>query len=438
MNTSTYESRMQWFREARFGLFLHWGLYAIPARGEWVMNTERLSIDDYHSYFEEFNPRRFNARSWARMAKEAGMKYVVLTAKHHDGFCLFDSQLTDYKSTNTPFGRDIVREYIDAFREVGLKVGLYYSLLDWHHPDYPHYGDTHHPMRDNPAYKDKSHDFDNYLSYMHGQVEELCTRYGKIDILWFDFSYDDMTGEKWKATKLIEMVRANQPDIIVDNRLEASGGEYGSLASVTPSPYSGDFVSPEQIIPPGGIRNKAGEPMAWEACITMNNNWGYHRYDHDYKPASLLIRKLVECVSKGGNLLLNVGPDANGEFPEESVVILTEIGRWIRKNGDSIYGCGESGLEKPEYGHITKKGNTYYVHVMEGPIGPIPVKGIPADKIVNARLLASGAELPTTTIWTTHNYPDYTFLYYGPNELFTYPLPDPINTVIAITTKGDL
>ena len=194
---------------------IHWGLYAIPARGEWVRSTEQIPKEDYMKYFEEFNPVDFEPRKWAKAAKEAGMKYMVLTAKHHDGFCLFDSQYTDFKSTNTKCGRDLVAEYVDAVRAEGLKVGLYFSLLDWFHDDFPHYGDRNHPMRNNPAYKNDDRDFDRYLTYMHNQVREICTNYGKLDVLWFDFSYDTLRGEAWKATELINMVRKLQPDVII-------------------------------------------------------------------------------------------------------------------------------------------------------------------------------------------------------------------------------
>ena len=211
-----YDRRMEWYRDARFGMFIHWGLYAIPARGEWVRSTEQIPKEDYMKYFEEFNPVDFEPRKWAKAAKEAGMKYVVLTAKHHDGFCLFDSQYTDFKSTNTKCGRDLVAEYVDAVRAEGLKVGLYFSLLDWFHDDFPHYGDRNHPMRNNPAYKNDDRDFDRYLTYMHNQVREICTNYGKLDVLWFDFSYDTLRGEAWKATELINMVRKLQPDVIID------------------------------------------------------------------------------------------------------------------------------------------------------------------------------------------------------------------------------
>ena len=321
-----YNRRVKWFTQDRFGMFIHWGLYAIPARGEWVRSPEELTVEQYQPYFDEFNPVDYDPKAWAKAAKRAGMKYAVLTAKHHDGFCLFDSKLTDYKATNTPAGRDLVAEYIQAFRAEGLKVGLYYSIIDWHHPDFPHYGDRQHPMRNNPAYKDAQHDFDKYLDYMHGQVRELCTNYGKIDIMWFDFSYDDLRGEAWRATDLVRMIRSLQPDVMIDNRLEVSGEGFGSLLTAHPTEYCGDFVSPEQIIPPKGIFDELGNRAVWEACITMNNHWGYCHGDHFFKSAPLIVRKLVECVSKGGNLLVNVGPDARGNIPPQSLQILSQQG----------------------------------------------------------------------------------------------------------------
>ena len=331
-----YDQRMAWYTDARFGMFIHWGLYAIPARGEWVRSFEEMPKEDYMPFFHQFNPVDFDPKQWARAAKEAGMKYVVLTAKHHDGFCLFDSQYTDFKSTNTPYGRDIVKEFVEAVRAEGLKVGLYFTLLDWYHDDYPHYGDKNHPMRNNPAYSNEKRDFSRYVEYMHNQVREICTNYGKLDILWFDFSYENenyvMRGETWGATELVNMVRELQPGIIIDNRLEVSGEGFGSLWECDPTPYHGDFVSPEQIIPPNGIQDKQGRDMVWEACVTMNNNWGYCANDHYFKPAPMLIKKLVECVSKGGNLLLNVGPDARGNIPPQSLEILRQIGAWMKDN----------------------------------------------------------------------------------------------------------
>lgn len=427
-----YEKRIQWYQDARFGLFLHWGLYAIPARGEWVRSIEEIPPQDYEPLKKEFQPQDFDPRRWARLAKEAGMEYAVLTAKHHDGYCLFDTDTTDFNA-KACCGRDFVAEFLEAFRAEGLRVGLYYSLLDWHHPDYPHYGDKIHPLRNDPAQSNEKRDFSRYLRYMNRQIEELCTHYGKLNLLWFDYSYDNMTGETWGATELVEKVRRWQPDIILNNRLEVSGEGFGSLLSENPSPYCGDFVSPEQIIPPRGIFDVAGRRVAWEACVTMNNNWGYCATDHNYKPAPMLVKKLVECVSKGGNLILNVGPDARGRFPQESVEILEGIGAWMSRNGASIKGCGCAELEKPEYGRITASlhQKTLYYHVMEPQVGFVYLPGIRKEQVESIRLLQDGSELRIDQGWITSNYADLVFVRLGDSPL----LPDPIDTVIQVNLK---
>ncbi|WP_213584623.1 alpha-L-fucosidase [Paenibacillus sp. J2TS4] len=415
--------RTEWFRNDRFGMFIHWGLYAIPARGEWVRSFERLSVEDYEPFFQEFNPTQYDPRAWAKAAKAAGQKYAVLTAKHHDGFCLFDSQLTEYKATNTPAGRDLIREYVDAFREEGLKVGFYYSVIDWHHKDYPAYGDRQHPMRANEAFKDNPADFNRYIQYFHGQVKELLTQYGKIDIMWFDFSYDDMTGEKWKATELVHMIRSIQPDILIDNRLG------GNIKAAEPEIYAGDFYSPEQILPANGVLDANGEPVPWEACVTLNNHWGYHAWDRDYKSPQQIVRALVECVSKNGNLLLNVGPDAKGIIPRESIDILAEVGRWMERNGESIYGCGAADLAKPEWGRYTQKGNKLYAHVFDRGIGPVYFAGL-KGKIKRARLLSDGSELKVETPWMAEQYSNAdtgAFIH-----LKGARLPDELDTVIEL------
>lgn len=426
-----YNKRMEWYKDARFGMFIHWGLYSIPARGEWIRSYERITQEDYMQYFDEFNPTDYDPRAWARAAKEAGMKYVVLTAKHHDGFCLFDSKYTDFKSTNTKCGRDLVAEYVEAVRAEGLKVGLYFTLIDWYHEDYPHYSDRIHPMRENPDYKDDNRHFENYVEYMHNQIREICTNYGKIDLMWFDFSYDDMEGEKWQATKLINMVRELQPGVIIDNRLEVNSEGSSSLAKCDPKPYHGDFVTPEQMIPPNGIQDVEGNDMVWEACVTMNNNWGYHATDRFFKPASMLIKKLVECVSKGGNMILNVGPDAKGRIPDESMKILRDIGTWMKKNGDSIYGCGKAGIDKPEFGRVTGKDKRLYFHVYENAIGPLPLLGIKKEDVKGIRYLASGAEVPISTSWVHSDYPEIVFADLGMNPV----LPDPVDTVLEVILK---
>lgn len=424
-----YNKRVEWFQKARFGMFIHWGLYAIPARGEWVRSVEEMPEEEYLPFFDEFNPIDYEPRKWARVAKEAGMKYAVMTAKHHDGFCLFDSKLTDFKSTNTKAKKDLIAEFLEAFRAEGLKVGLYYSLLDWHHPDYPHYGDPKHPMRNCEAEKNVERDFDRYLDYMHGQIRELCTGYGKLDLMWFDFSYGNLRGEAWRATELMEMIRTYQPDVIIDNRLEVSGEGFGSIATEYPTAYSGDFVSPEQIIPPNGLKSESGRDLVWEACITMNNNWGYHATDKNFKPISTIIRKLVECVSKNGNMLLNVGPDARGNIPEEACRILAELGRWMKLNSAAIYGCRSSGLPKPENGRITRNGNKLYYHVTENAIGSVPLYGIPKNKVKRIRLLYDGSERKIQRNWIVDNYPDVVFV-----DISSTPyLPDSVDTVVEIT-----
>lgn len=429
---AAYEKRVQWYTEARFGMFIHWGLYAIPARGEWVRNNEEIPAEDYEPLKYEFQPDSYEPKEWARLAKKAGMEYAVLTAKHHDGYCLFDTKNTDFNSM-VHTGRDFVREFLEAFRAEGIRVGLYYSVIDWRHPDFPHYGDKIHPMRNKPEYSNENRDFDRYLVYMNQQIEELCTNYGKLDIVWFDYSYDNMTGETWHATELVHKLRQWQPDIIMNNRLEVSGEGFGSLLTKNPSPYSGDFVSPEQIIPPRGIFDEEGRRVVWEACVTMNNNWGYCSTDKNFKPADMLIKKLVECVSKGGNMILNVGPDATGRIPDESVKILEDIGKWMSRNKASIKGCGCADMEKPEYGRITRSndGKTLYYHVTEPQIGYVYLPGITQEQVANIRLLYDGSERKIDKGWITSNYADLVFVKLSDSPL----LPDPIDTVIKVTLK---
>lgn len=423
------KTRTEWFEKDRFGMFIHWGLYSIPARGEWVRSYERISNEDYQKYFDEFDPIDYDPKKWARLAKKAGMKYAVLTTKHHDGFCLFDSKLTNYKSTNTKAGRDLVREYVDAFRAEGIKIGFYYSLLDWYHPDYPAYKDRQHPMRDNEAYKDIKQDFSRYIKYFHGQVRELLTNYGKIDVMWFDFSYKDemnnMSGEKWEASKLLKMIRELQPDIVIDNRL---GGEGHSLV---PQLTYGDFASPEQIIPQKGMVDGNGQSIPWEACITLNNHWGYCSADHDYKSAKDVIHALVECVSKNGNMILNVGPDARGNIPEESVEILEQVGGWMEKNSESIYGCGICEHPKPEWGRYTKNGRKVYAHILDRGIGPVNLDGM-AGKIQSACYLHDGSEIDINLPW---NDPENTKDAYL--NLNSFKLPCGMDTVVKITLKNE-
>jgi alpha-L-fucosidase len=374
---------------------------------------------------DDFNPTDFDPKKWAKAAKAAGMKYAVLTAKHHDGFCMFDSKLTDYKASVKFNGRDIVREFLDAFRAEGLKVGLYYSLIDWHHPDYPNVGN--HPQRDEKEYAKRKFNWDNYLTYMHGQVEELVKNYGKIDIMWFDYSFDNYNSEKWKAKELLQMVHKYQPDIILDNRLDINNGTATKGRMVS---FLGDFETPEQGIPDAPLIDKYGNPIPWETCLTLNNNWGYAEFDKNWKSPELIVHCLVNCVSKNGNMLLNVGPDARGNIPDESLRILGEVGKWMDKNSESIYGCGAADLVKPDWGRYTQKGNAIYAHWMHPNLGEINAKGI-GDKAKNVFLLSSGAELPYQKTWWGNTEPGNFFINVGiPTDA-----PGKIDTVIKIELK---
>jgi alpha-L-fucosidase len=404
----------KWFVHDRFGMFIHWGIYAIPARGEWVRNRESLSAEAYQPYFDEFNPRLYDARAWARLAKRAGQRYAVLTAKHHDGFCLFDSKLTEYKSTNTPARRDLIREFTDAFRAEGIKVGFYYSLLDWHHPQYPVAGDRHHPMRSDATFAKEKRDLSHYVDYLHGQVRELMTNYGKIDVVWFDFSYDTMAGAAWRAKELVDMVHSLQPHIITDNRLSSDNEKYG------------DFFSPEQIIPAEGVLDKDGKPCVWEACITLNDHWGYCRDDRNFKSPAQIIRMMVECVSKGGNLLLNVGPNALGVIQTEAAERLETVGRWLSVNGESIYGCGRADLSRPEWGYYTINGKVLFAHILHKPVGPIALIGL-GGKVRKARLLMDGSEVSIARPWNVEKETKDCFM-----TIASAALPDELDTVVAL------
>ncbi|MFH0795829.1 MAG: alpha-L-fucosidase [Candidatus Omnitrophota bacterium] len=307
--------RHKWFSQARFGMFIHWGLYSILGRGEWVMDAEKIPLSEYEKLITRFNPEKFNAKEWVSLAKSAGMKYMVLTTKHHDGFCLFDSKLTDYTSKNSPAKKDFVAEFVEACRKEGMKIGFYYSLLDWHHSDY----------QASPAKGTLSK---KYIDYYHGQVRELCTNYGKIDIMWFDGEWDH-SYQQWKSKELVRMIRKLQPDILINNRL----GHKGNCHRDDISYKEGDFGTPEQTITAGA------SDRLWESCMTMNDHWGYAFGDHNWKTTTQLIHNLVRCVAGGGNYLLNVGPKPDGTIPLPSVRRLKKIGSWIKINGKSIYGA---------------------------------------------------------------------------------------------------
>lgn len=381
--------RMKWWTDARFGMFIHWGLYALPARHEWVKNYERMTNDQYQKYFEMFNPDLYDPKEWAKQAKAAGMKYVVLTAKHHEGFCLFDSKFTDYKSTNTPIGKDLIKDYVEAFRAEGLKVGFYYSLIDWHYPDYTI--DRYHPLRQesDTAYArlNKGKDMSKYREYMKNQVRELLTNYGEISIIWFDFSFPGKNGKgraDWDSENLLKLARSLQPGIIVDDRLDLKEVEGGW-----------DFISPEQV-KVAKWPEYNGKKIPWETCQTFSGSWGYYRDEHTWKSNAQLLELLIESVSKGGNLLLNVGPTARGTFDIRAQDRLKSMGDWMKLNSRSIYGCTETPPEFTApastlltYNPVTKR---LYIHMLAYPMGRMNLKGM-SDKIKYVQFLHDASEV---------------------------------------------
>jgi alpha-L-fucosidase len=384
------ETRLKWWTDARFGMFIHWGLYALPARHEWVKKYERITNEDYQKYFDSFNPDLYNPREWARMAKQAGMKYAVITSKHHEGFCLFDSKFTDYKATNTPARRDLLRDWVDAFRGEGLRIGFYYSLIDWHHPNYTI--DRNHPQSANTeeeyAKLNQNRDMNIYRQYLKDQVRELLINYGKIDVIWLDFSFPGSKHGKgrkdWDSENLLKMVRELQPQIIVNDRLD--------LMDV---PGGWDFRTPEQFKPREWVKMD-GKRVPWETCQTFSGSWGYYRDEMTWKNIKQLLVLLIESVSKGGNLLLNVGPTARGTFDYRAQERLKDIGEWMRVNGPSIYGCTQAPDEfmAPEHSLITYNPQTrrLYIHLLDWPLGQIVLEGY-ADKVKYAHLLHDASEV---------------------------------------------
>ncbi len=381
-----------WFEHDRFGMFIHWGLYAMPARNEWIKHIECLTDEKYDKYFKYFNPDMYNPKEWARRAKEAGMKYAVLTTKHHEGFCMFDTKYTDYKCTNTPAGRDLVKEYVEAFRAEGLRVGFYYSLIDWHHPDFTI--DAIHPRRfdKNAEELNQGRDMKKYAKYMRDQVTELLTNYGKIDILWFDFSYPNpdpkfpawMKGkgkDDWESEELIKTVRALQPDIIIDNRCDLEQ----------------DIWTPEQYQPMSWVKHKeTGELVTWEACQTFSGSWGYHRDESTWKSPKMLIDMLVNTVCIGGNLLMNVGPTQRGYLDKRAEDALGVYAEWMKYNSRSIYGCtmAEPEFVAPRGTRLTQSedGKRLYIHLVEYPYAFLEFEGL-GGKIDYAQFLHDGSEI---------------------------------------------
>jgi alpha-L-fucosidase len=404
------DNRMDWWREARFGMFIHWGLYSIPAgewkgqtnHAEWIMHTARIPVGEYERLMDRFNPVNFDANEWVRIAKEAGVKYIVITTKHHDGFCLFDSKHTEYDVMSTPFARDIMKEMADACHRQGIKICWYYSIMDWHHPDYL-------PRRNWESRSAAGADYNRYIDYVKNQLTELVTHYGEIGVLWFDGGWEHPP-QVHRAGEIIAHLRELQPSIIINARLEVPA----------------DFDTPEQFIPSAW---RAGRD--WESCITMNDHWGYNKFDSNWKSTQDLIRMLADTASKGGNLLLNVGPTPAGEIPQPSIERLREMGQWMKVNGDSIYGTKAGPFASLPWGRCTQRaladgGTRLYLHVFDWPKdGKLPIGGL-SNEPRQACVLADTDRKPLRVI----RQEDAVVIDLPPQA------PDAIDTVVVLDITG--
>jgi alpha-L-fucosidase len=381
------DRRMQWWHEARFGMFVHFGLYSVLGRHEWVMEREGIPVAEYQQLAKVFNPKPHAAKAWAALAKQAGMKYMVMTSKHHEGFCNFDTKLTNYCAPKQAAGRDLLGEFYEAARSEGLRVGFYYSLMDWHHPDGAKCAHDEAARR-------------RFVDYTHGLVRELCTNYGKLDILWYDVAWP-LSAEQWESEKMNKMVRGLQPDILINNR----------------SKIPEDFTTPEQHI------QAFAEP--WEACMTMNGSWGYHKADDDWKSPKTIVRNLVTCARGYGNYLLNIGPKGDGSIPDESVEILGNVGRWTDKYGDLIHKAEFCKVQQSLFANFTREGNKLYIHVHFWPGETVSIGGL-TNKVLSAKLLPSGQ-----TIQVQQDAFRTQFLGLPANS------PDPLVSVIEVECDGE-
>ncbi len=387
--SSAEDGRLTWWQEARFGMFIHWGLYSTLGRGEWLLYQEHIPFAEYAKLADRFNPQQYRPAEWVALAKAAGMKYMVLTTRHHDGFCLYDSKVSDFTAPKTAAKRDLVAEFAEACHAAGMRLGFYYSLQDWHFPGvlpqgYPISDQTLQPL----------------VEQAHAQVRELLTNYGKVDILWFDglTPYDPV---RWRSQELIDMARKLQPGILINDR----------------AGLPADFVTPENIVTP--------QDRPWESCFCMNRTWGYAPYDRNYKPVHEILRLLASCASQNGNFLLNISPDAEGKIPVEQIEILNKVGKWMATNGEAIYGAGPSPVVAPNLGLETRVGDKVYLLIQRWPGSTVPFAWC-GSKVRSAKLLANGqfarVEQKGDRVWL-HDLPQYP--------------PDPYMPVIELTFYGE-
>ena len=372
-----FDARTAWWREARFGMFIHWGLYAVPADstdlngkksiGEWYFSNKQMQVKDYEPFAAQFNPVKFDAHQWVKTAKDAGMKYIVITSKHHDGFCMFDTKLTDYCVTKaTPWKHDPMKDLAAECQKQGLKLCFYHSIMDWHNPDYL-------PRRKWDTRPVDGASLDRYIhDYLMPELRELLTQYGPIGILWFDGGWEH-NAEELHSVEVDTMIRRLQPGIIINDRNDK---------------LPEDYSTPEQEIPATAPKGRL-----WETCMTINDTWGYAKNDTNWKSAQDLTRKLIDIASKGGNFLLNVGPTAEGVFPDAINERLAQMGAWMKVNGESIYGTSKCPLANLGFnGRCTAKGNHLYLQVFDWPSGELTVDGLPASP-TGAKALAGGEDL---------------------------------------------
>lgn len=388
-NTENENPKIKWWQEARFGMFIHWGLYSAPGRGEWLMYQEHIPFSEYALLADKFNPKNYNPKEWVALAKKAGMKYMVLTTRHHDGFCLFDSKASDFTAPKTGAKRDFIKEFADACHEAGMRMGFYYSLQDWHIPGtlpqgYPVSGPTMKLLADQAQ----------------AQIRELLTNYGVVDILWFDGLTVDGP-EAWRSQELLDMARKLQPEILINDR----------------SGLPGDFATPENAV--------TAQPRPWESCFCMNRTWGYAPFDRNYKPVNEILRLLAACTSQSGNFLLNVSPDGDGTVPSEQLEILNNMGKWMEVNGKAVYGGGPSPIVAPNLGMTSRVGDKVYLLIQRWPGTTAPFAWC-GSKVKSARLLSTGQyariEQKDDRVWL-HDLPQLP--------------PDPWLPVIELSFEGE-